>query len=87
MNSDVYSWFEITVKSIDVPSQTFTCSIEIHLFWQDFNLPNIFPEFATEDFSVDDDDVPVKMTEIFENKLSCDLQGDPVFQYYNETGN
>ena len=86
INSDVYSWFEITLKAIDVPSQTFECSIEVHLFWQDFNVPNIFPDFATQDFEIDDDDVPVKMSEIFENKLSCDLEGDPQFQYYQETG-
>ena len=66
--TDVYSWFEITLQDIDVPSQTFRCSIEIHLFWQDYNLPNVIPDFEEEEIRIHDDYVPIKMSEIFENK-------------------
>lgn len=82
---DVYGWFEITLRDIDVPSQQFNASTEIHVFWQDFNLPNVFPNYEEDDFEVDDDYVPIKMSEIFENKVEIS-NSDPVFKYYPETG-
>merc|ERR1719384_99722 len=84
--TDVYSWFEITLQDIDVPSQTFQCSIEIHLFWQDYNLPNVIPDFETEEIKIHDDYVPIKMSEIFENKTDLNITTGPEFKYYPETG-
>ena len=83
--TDVYSWFEITLVDIDVPTQTFRTSIEIHLFWQDYNLPNVIPNYEDEEWSIHDDYVPVKMTEIFENKTEIG-NTDPAFKYYPKTG-
>ena len=67
---DIYPWFEITVQDIDVTTQKWHASVEIHLFWQDFSIPVIHPKFAEYGFSLKDaDDIPVKLTEIFENKI------------------
>eukprot|EP01083_Nonionella_stella_P063989 166364_1 len=83
--TDVYSWFEITLQNIDVPSQTFTASIEVHLFWQDYNLPNLVPNYTDTDFVIHDDYVPLKMSEIFENKKDIG-NTDPQFTYFDKTG-
>ena len=82
---DVYSWFEITVTDISVPTQTFDCSIEIHAFWQDYALPSVFPDYKEDDFKIDNDNLPIKMTEIFENQISCRVVVDPIFRYYDRT--
>eukprot|EP01084_Bolivina_argentea_P318433 552228_1 len=84
--TDVYSWFEITLQEINLPAQTFKAVIEVHLFWQDYNLPNMIAEEEFDDFDLHDDYVPVKMSEIFENKVDCGVTGDPTFQYYKDTG-
>eukprot|EP01084_Bolivina_argentea_P318437 552236_1 len=83
---DVYPWFEITVEDINSAAQLWHASIEIHLFWQDYNLPNMIAEEEFDDFDLHDDYVPVKMSEIFENKVDCGVTGDPTFQYYKDTG-
>jgi hypothetical protein len=83
---DVYSWFEITLQDINVPEQAFKASVEIHLWWQDFNLPNVFPAYEKNDFTLNEDSLPFKLSEIFENKTSLDISGGPEFKYYPETG-
>ncbi len=56
-----------------MPSQTFQASTEIHLFWQDYNLPNVIPEWDSPDgFDIHWDTLPIKMSEIFENKTCPD---------------
>ena len=83
--TEVYPWWEITLQSVDLPNQTFTTSIEMHFFWIDLNLPNQWPKYKTKEFTVHPDYVPIKMSEIFENKVSCD-NSEPEFEYYESTG-
>ena len=83
--TEVYPWWEITLQAVDLPNQTFTTSIEMHFFWIDLNLPNVWPKYKTKEFTVDEDYVPIKMSEIFENKISCD-NSEPEFEYYESTG-
>eukprot|EP01083_Nonionella_stella_P212382 767065_1 len=61
--TQVYPWFEITLQSVDLPLQTFTVSIEMHIFWIDVNLPSECPEYNTKEFTVHPDYVPIKMSE------------------------
>eukprot|EP01084_Bolivina_argentea_P088523 159826_1 len=82
--TDIYPWFEITVQSIDVTRQTWNASVEIHLFWQDISLPAIHPSFDEVGFILDDDDVPIKLTEVFENKLGEQVQSLE-YKYFSET--
>ena len=106
--TDVYSWFEITLQDVNVPSQTFTAlshsvhiplsisllyhltlylvyrSIEIHCFWQDYNLPNLIPDWE-EEIEIHYDTLPIKMSEIFENKTEI-ANSPPEYRYFPETG-
>jgi len=82
---DVYPWFEVTMREINVPGQTFTCSVECYLFWQEYGLPTAFPDFANEEFLLTDDDVPVKIAEVFENKISHNFENTPTYKYFPET--
>ena len=81
---DVYPWFEITVQSIDVTKQIWNASVEIHLFWQDMSLPAVHPKFEEIDFILDDNDVPVKLTEVFENKVTEGIESLE-YKYFPET--
>ena len=83
---DVYSWFEITLNHVNVPTQTFECSIEMHLFWQDFTLTTAIPDPDVQDFRLHESCLPFKMSEIFENKLSVDFEGPPDYKYLKDTG-
>eukprot|EP01083_Nonionella_stella_P093501 262064_1 len=67
---DIYPWFEITVQDINVTTQTWNASVEIHLFWQDFGIPAQCPNFEAGIYFDDiDNDSPIKLSEIFENKV------------------
>jgi len=82
---DVYPWFEITVQNIDVTSQKWRASVEIHLFWQDFGVPAQNPYFEETDIKIEEEeDLPVKMSEVFENKLWEDVQ-HVQYKYLPET--
>ena len=60
-------------------------SIEIHCFWQDYNLPNLIPGWEHEDIEIHYDTLPIKMSEIFENKTDCSNSA-PEYKYFKETG-
>ena len=82
---DIYPWFEITVQDIDVTSQKWHASVEIHLFWQDFGIPAQCPNYEEGIFLDDmENDCPVKLTEIFENKV-WEQTEPPVLRYLPET--
>eukprot|EP01084_Bolivina_argentea_P009946 18560_1 len=67
---DIYPWFEITVQDIDVATQKWHASVEIHLFWQDFGIPVQCPTYETGIYFGDlESDSPIKLSEIFENKV------------------
>lgn len=83
---DVYSWFEITLTDVDLINQTFETSIEIHVFWQDFSFPNIFPDYQNgAPFVIDESCLPIKMSEIFENQIFCMVTVAPIFEFIEET--
>eukprot|EP01083_Nonionella_stella_P057576 151083_1 len=83
---DVYPWFEITVQEINSAEQTFTASVEIHLFWQDFSVPALCPRYEERGFTLRDTDrdCPVKLSEIFENKV-WESRRPVVYKYLPDT--
>ena len=83
---DVYPWLEITVQRIDVQSQKWEASVELHLFWQDFGIPAQCPNYAQTGISLDNEDMqsPIKLSEIFENKLWERVEHKE-YEYFPET--
>lgn len=82
--TDVYCWFEVTIQDISIPTQTWKASVEVHCFWQDYTLPSVFPKFLTNDFMLDEDCVPIKLSEVFENQLSQGFETPPTYKYLPE---
>merc|ERR1711933_618724 len=83
---DIYPWFEITVQDIDTTTQKWHASVEIHLFWQDFGIPAQCPNYEEVGISFEDpeNDCPIKLSEIFENKIWQDPE-PVVLKYLPET--
>ena len=83
--ADVFCWMEITIQDINIPSQSWTASVEVHVFWQDFSFPGTFPDYKTNDFILDDDCVPIKLSEVWENRLGQGFEVPPTYKYLPET--
>ena len=87
---DVYTWMEITLQDISVTTQTFKVSAEVYTFWQDFQLLHNFRKFgkdpSVDGFTLEEDDTPIKLSEVFENKTDFSFVVDPEFTYDKQTG-
>jgi len=76
---------EITIQDISIPTQSWTASVEVHIFWQDFSFQSIHPKHKTQDFLLDDDCVPLKMSEIWENRMAQGLEVPATYKYFEDT--